>query len=436
MNPQMKMPSSLKPKNPQQQSQTAQFSSTLKPKQQQKLEKPHDPFEEDLETEKEVERNIAQQTSRMGETILGLPGDIESLGRHLLGSKSDTLFPTSQNLRSLSEKASQGYTSPKNEGEERAGEFMSDVASMMIPGGGHYSMARNIGIPIVANLAKEGIKYTRAGEKAQAYGKVGTMVALDLVSRRTGGVKSYMSDLFKKGEESIPQGISVNASKLESNIKNLQKELLRGGSRPSTEAALVKTNEILGDIKNGKIDVKSLSKYRPSINEIIEEVGGFNMKVPFKSRPKAMHHLNEVKNEVIKTLSEYGEKFNPEFNKYNSSANEAWAAYANSNKITKFIQDKLGFIPKSNTAATLFNLGPHVAPALLGMGPVTAAAATTGAAGYQAFRILNRVLNSKTLSKYYGNAIKDSLAGNVAGATKNLKALDENLLQEESSQVQ
>lgn len=382
-------------------------------------------FQSDEETQRDIERSQARTISRGAEAVLGAPGDIASFISGLFG-KEQNILPTSSSLKEKSEKATLGYTAPKNEFEKTGDELVSDIASMAMPGSGHYSFARNIGVPIVGTLVKEGLKYSGKDEKSQSYGKVGTMVALDLLSRRSGGVKKYAGSLFTKAEEAIPKGVSIEAKGLEKSLTNLEKELAKGGKRPTTTKSLEKIAEIKGEIKNGKIDAKALAAYRPSINEAIEELGGFNIELPPKLKPKAIFNLNQVKKETIKTLEQYGEKFNPEYLKSSRSANEAWGAYEKSNKIGKFIRDKIPFSPKSKAVQTLFDYAP--ATALVAgaskLGPAGMAAAAAGIGGYQGYKVLDRVIRSKTLRKYYSNVIKEAAAGNLPAATKNLKALD------------
>ncbi len=426
----MTMPSSLKLKKAPEQNQTSQsfsqssFPSTLKPK---KQIQNNQEFPSEEEEEKEYERHQSRFLSRVLEGTLGVPGDIASFGAGLFG-KEQNVLPTSQKLKEFSQEASQGYTKPKNEFEENIDELASDIGSMAFPGGGHYKLARNIGIPIVSNLVKEGLKYSNADEKNQAYGKVGAMVALDLISRRSGGVKSHLNSLYDKAEKSLPNGVSIKATELERSLNKLENTLTAGGSRPTTKKSLEKIIEIKNEIKNGKVDVKRLVAYRPSINEAITELGGFNAEVPMKLAPKAIKNLNDVKSEVIKTLNQYGEKFNPEFLKNWHDANEGYAAYAKSNVIANFLHNKIPYAPKSKAVQSLFSYAPTAAiVAATKLSPVGAAGAAAGYSAYQGFKVLHRIKNSPTLSKYYSGILKEAALGNVPEATKNLKALDENL---------
>lgn len=424
----MSLPSSLKLKSnniePQKKAQN-NLPSSLKPKEK-KISPELFEGESEEETQRNIERSQARSLSRIGETVLGAPGDIASLVSTLFGEEKKTL-PTSKELKGLSEKASFGYTKPQTEFEKTADEFVSDTAAMALPGSGKYNFIRNIGIPLVGSLVKEGLKYNNAEEKTQAYSKMGSMVALDLISRRSGGIKKHISDLWEKAEKVTPKGVSVNASGLEKSLDKLEKSLTAGGKQPSTMKSLEKIGEIRNEIKNGKIPLDRLIPFRKSINAVIDEMGGFSYEVPFKYRPQAKFNLNQVKSNVINTVNEYAEKFNPELGKAWKNANEASAAYSQSNKIANFIQKKIPYVPKSEAVLKLFSYAPLAGAASLAkMSVPGAAAAGLATSGYQTFKILNRMKNSKVLRKYYSNVLKNAAAGNVPQTTKNLKALDEN----------
>lgn len=402
-------------------SQNPDLPSSLRPKKQQQF-----PFEGENDLEREIERNVAQQTSRIGETLVGAPGDIYSFVKSVFGGDSETNLPTSKSLREQSEKLSQGYTKPKNEFEERIGEVQQDIASFLVPGSNQYSMLRNIGIPIVANLAKEGIKYT-GNEKIGESAKVGLMIVLDLMSQRQGGAKKFASGIFNKMEERIPEGRWISAETLLPDIKELKKEFSFGGSKPSTEKSMSKLSELENSIKNGKIELKNLVKYRPAINEIIDDLGGFEYLFKPKQKEKIINNLQKVKNIGIKATEDYAKKFDPELLKLSRSGNEAWAAYEKSNKIGEFLNKHFGNKVLGKGVKTLLGIG---APALgLGTvgGTVTAAAGIPLTVVYQGVKLFSRIKNSPTLRKYYGSVLKASLAGNISQASRSLEAINKEL---------
>lgn len=387
---------------------------------------PDEKYVSDEQVERDIERSQATNTSRVLEAGLGLPGDLVNFAGSLFGY--DVGAPGSKKLKEVSENLTGGYTKPKNEFEERVGETMQDMALFALPGAKHYSIARNLGIPIVANLAKEGIKYSGAGEGKQAAGKIGTMVLLDLLSQRRalGTAKEYASSLFKQADEAIPKGLSVKASNLEKSLNSLESSLKAGGERPSTGDALTKISEIKKEIRDGKVDLKGLVAYRPSINELIDKYKGFDIAVNPALRQKIIHNLNQVKGEVIKAAEEYGSKYNPEYLKLSQSANEAYAAVGQSNKISNFIQ--------KHTSSKLQSTG---AKALLGgaiAGGTGALAATVGGAGAAltglGYKIFKTILRSRspTLRNHYFSILEAAAKGNAAQVIKNAKAIDKELM--------
>ena len=386
------------------------------------------PYENENDLEREIERSQAQLTSRGIETIAGLPGDIESLGRHIFGLDPDTYLPTSEKLQNVSENASLGYTKPKNEFEERMGEVVKDVASFALPGSGKYNFVRNIGIPVVANLVKEGVKYA-GGEKVGDAAKIGTMIVLDLMNLKGGGAKKFAGNLFNESEKLIPEGATLKSAKFEKSLFNLDKSLSSGGSAPSTEKALKKVSEIQSKMKNGEIEVKELIDFRKNINEIRSELGGFEVQLPKHIKQKAIANLDTVKKQVINALDEYG-LMNKEFGKINKSANEAYAAYETSDKLARFIEKTVKNTVKSPLAKSILGLssigGGVMYPAIAAKAGAVAAPLYVG---YESYKVLHQVMNSPILRKFYGNILKGAASGNTAQVINNSKALDKELSQ-------
>ncbi len=391
---------------------------------------PEEQYVSDEQVQRDIERSQAQIISRMGEAILGLPGDLVNFAGGLFGYEPNA--PGSKSLREFSENATGGYTVPKNEFEERGGEVMQDIALFALPGAKHYSIARNIGIPIVANLAKEGVKTLEGSEGKQEAAKLGSMVILDILTHRKnlGTAKEYASSLFQKADEAIPKGLSIKSSNLEKSLDTLERSLKSGGERPATGDALKKISEIKNEIKNGKIDLKNLVAYRPAINEWIDKYKGFDISSSPAIRKKIIHNLNQVKGEVINAAEEYGAKYNPEYLKLNKSANEAYAAYAQSNKITNFIEKHAASKLKSTGAKAL--LGVAYGGSSLGVGGLAGAAiggiaAGGGGLGYKIFKTILRS-RSPTLRNHYFNILKGAAAGNAGQVIRNAKLLDKELI--------
>jgi len=402
-------PSSLKPKS-------------LRPKNQ------NFPLEGENDLDREIERNVAQQTSRIGETLLGAPGDIYSFVKGIFGGDPETNLPTSKSLREKSEKASLGYTKPQNEFEERIGEVQQDIASFMIPGSGKYNLLRNIGIPVVANLAKEGIKFA-GSEKMGDAAKIGTMIALDLMHLKGGGAKKFAGDLFSQSEKMIVEGTTLKSPGLQKSLSSLEKSLESGGSAPSKEKALKKISEIQSKMKSGEIEVRELLDFRKTINELKQEMGGFEVQLPKHIKKKAIANLELVRKQVAKGIDEYGALHDPEFRKINKAANEAYAAYESSDTIARFI--KKHATKKSPLAKTLFGSIGYVgikAPLMVAKGT---AGLPIAYAAYEGYKVLHQVIQSPTLRKFYGNILKGATSGNASQVSKNMQLLEKGLEKEE-----
>lgn len=384
----------------------------------------------DKSVKEQIVDPLARHTANIFATIAGIPGDIGSLLPDLGPfSGAAKKLPGSSEIKEKLSNISGGYLDYKKPEEKIAGDIISDITSMaLVPGSKGYTLARNIGIPLAGAFIKEGSKKLGIGESKSEMAKLGTMVALDLATRNSGGVKKYINELYEKSNSLLPKGLSISAETLSPSLNKLEKSLVSGGSRPSTVDALKKIEEIQSKVKNGKIDAKELQDFRISINELIDKHGGFSLETPIKVRKKIIRNLNEVKGLTIQALEEYGKKYNPEYYKMSRAANEAYAANAQSHMITNFLKDKVGFTPKSKALSALFSLGPIVGGAAAAVTkPSALAYAAPVYAGYKGLQVLNQVIKSPTLRKYYENVIKYSVAGNAPQAAKSLKKLDKEL---------
>jgi hypothetical protein len=400
------------------------------------------PFEGENDLDREIERNQARTTSRGIETVAGLPGDLESFARWVIGNDKETFLPTSKGLQEKAEKLPGGQLKAKNEFEEKSDEFFKDIVSMSIPGSGQASFVRNLGIPIAGLLAKEGVKKIGSGEKEQAYGKMGTMFILDLLNtRRTmgmGGARRFASHLFNESERMIPQGATTTATNLQRDVRQAINALESGGTAPSTASALTKLREIEGAIQNGRIPVRFLVDARKRINDIIDAGGGFDYSVKTNVRRRAINNLNNVKNHVIDSLQEYGQA-NPRFGAINNAANEAYAAYSASNTVSNFLKKNFGDKIQNGTLKTILGwggggIGVGGLATGIGYAPAASAAGIAALPAYQVFKVARRMFTSPVLRNYYTNIIRHSLQGNVAQTATNIRQLERELDKKDKEQ--
>jgi hypothetical protein len=118
----MTMPPSFKPINKpdQQTSSQPQMPSSFRPISSTQKESPSLNQEKkisDEDFERDIDTANARLWSRVGETILGAPGDISSFFTGLFGEEQKTL-PKSSDIREVTKKAFKGKLEPKTEFEK------------------------------------------------------------------------------------------------------------------------------------------------------------------------------------------------------------------------------------------------------------------------------------------------------------------------------
>ena len=359
--------------------------------------------------------------------------------------KEEFPLPTSGELQKKSEKATLGYTTPRTEHEKKSDEIAADIASFAYTPGGRLfkgsqkaqfgkKLAQVVGLPIAGELAKEGVGHLGGEEGAQTAAKVGTMLMLDLATSRGGGSKKYINGLWKNVDDMIPAGATADATKLSNGLNTLLADLKQGGTTPRTAAAIQKIEEVLKAIDNGQISSKELTKFRKSINDNIDQLGGFDFNVPKSQRIASIDNLNKVKKEVIESFNEYAAQNNPELAKMWHSANEASAVQGQSNGISNFIRKQFGDKFKSVAGKSLFGLVPAGAysavvniPATIAAGGIAAGTATA----YQAGKLIYKITNSPTLRQYYKKVLEGATKQNSQQVIQNLTQLDNKLYEEE-----
>jgi hypothetical protein len=323
---------------------------------------------------------------------------------------------------------------------------------MMLPGGTvanrGVQLARVVGIPLAGALAQEGIKYTTKDTKKAAYGKLGTMLILDLLSQRFNisgdrGLtsRSYVNGLFDSAEASVQPGAMADGIHLQTALMDLRMTLQRGGTSPTTGPALTKIDEALGVINNGQIEVAQLPAFRRNINAIRQSLGGWEFRMPPTLREQAINNLERVKSSIIEAGENYGRTQNPQFLEFWQSANEASTVLSRSNVISNFVQKYFGDKFVSKGAQALFGagavgtakVGGHLAPVT-----TTATGALAGMASsiYMAGKAIYRLMNSPTLRHYYVDTLSAAANGQKGVMIQNLAKLDKAIAEEEKKENQ
>jgi hypothetical protein len=359
----------------------------------------------------ETGRHAARLGSRLAETIIGIPGDIQSLinsgvfaglekitglppaseeAREEARSRS---LPTSGRLKEFSQKTTGGFTSPQSKIEESIDESVETVASLLGPN--KFRKALGIGLGAVA--AKKGLEQVGFGKGTQEAGKLGTLFMLSLINPN--GAIKFASSQYDKAN-SLAKGVSIPASNLESSLKNLESNLRKGVTTPAKNIVIKPTEELIGKIKNGKIPVQELTNAKRDINTLMGDPSLLK---------RERNLLKDLARHVDVAIKPF-EKINPEFSKAYRPANEIYGAVMQGNKASNFIKKTLG--PKSIFATiageTILGQPEAILP--------TAGAALGIHGGAKLYDFATRVAKSKQLQKFYSKAL-------VAAAKEDAPAL-------------
>ena len=421
----MSLPSSLRLKS----SNQLGLPSSLRPKVKQKEEIPADYFESDENIDRDIERNQAQLFSRMLERTIGTPGNVASLLPNKIREAGILKhLPTSAQLREKSESLSRGYTKPKGDFEEKAGETMADVASYMLgkPGGTVLStFARMVGIPLAGQLAEEGVSRMGGSSGQKEAAKMGTMLLLDLWGLKKGigkgGAYKFGIDSLENAEKSIPKGAIADVSVFSKKLDKVEGALKGGLTGPHTTEALRALDEIRGHIVNGKMPAEKFPILRKDINKLIDNMKGWQFGGPPRSIKKAaVANLNQVKSSLIQAGNRWGRKNAPQFFTNWRAGNEALSVYHKSQQISDVLSKYLRI--KSPIARAIF--GVHHPGAYAGL-MVGRKALDLGAKFPTA--LVYRFASSKVLRNLYSNILKEASKGNGAAVAALSAKLDKKL---------
>lgn len=388
-------------------------------------------------TEK-IERHILRSASRIGETALGLPGDIASLPSTLLQKGAEKItgkdqstaanvakavfpganLPTSSQLKEKAVEASEGYLAPKGKGEEISDEVIQDFTSLLSPAkaGGSLlkTLSRKLGIAAGATGAKELAAGFGAGEKGQAGTKVGTMFLLSIFDPK--GASKYVSNLYQDAKELVPEGAKVSAKNLSLELSSLRKQLEKGGSAASKTKAIQKIDEINSKISKKQIPVEELTEFKKTINE-----SRASLYDEFKSdkagRALAKRNLDSVSKTVDNALGDYA-KVNPEWGNVYNDANAGYAAIQSSKKAAKSVAEFLRQNPHLKYGALAAEL--FLAPKSIAFLPLAYA-------GIKGVELLARISKSSVLRKYYIGAAEAAVKEDAAAFARNMEKLDSEL---------
>lgn len=231
---------------------------------------------------------IAKGTGTWG-NIAQIPENVAALITQKAGGRGDVVkailhemipgakLPTSEEMGDYFQKLSGEKFEPKTESEK----LFSNITENTI---GNLS----IGLPLTfaARGAATGQTLKNIGEGFNLPDWMNTGLELTgnvLGSSKYKGLGKYTSDLYSNVTKNLPTNATVNTEKLSENLSKIKNSLIKTGLQKEAAAPKKKVvnviTEILGKIKNGKINIKDAWDTRKDIYKLLgpnyKEVEGY-----------------------------------------------------------------------------------------------------------------------------------------------------------------
>ena len=381
-------------------------------------------FEKQQEPESTGEatlRHTVRSGTRVGEALLGMPGEIAQLGNMLpeppkifqrepnfiqkKGKELIEKLPTSKSLREFTKSYFGDYTEPQNELEQMGDEFVQDVTRMITPGG---KIKKALYIATGGMVAKKGMEKLGFSEEAQDIGKLGTMFTMSMINPK--GVQNFYEQKYSDARRSLPN-VELNAKNLEGTLNSLEKKLNQGiTSEPTTRRVLNVVEDLKGKIKNGKINSQELWTSKKAINKIAGDPELFEFAEHYF--PKITKRMNYI----LKKSPELPKEFKAAL----KEGDQAYGSLHQSKKASRFL-GKLH--PGKSIAGILAGTAIH-APEYL----PAAAGAVIGTQGLiKGYEMIKRVNSNPTMRKYYLNMLKAASEENAVNALHYMRKLEKEL---------
>jgi hypothetical protein len=387
-------------------------------------------------------RQTAQASLSLLENIIGAPASLNNLimtgiekvseavaGQELpamrkFADKFRETGKTPEYFREKEKELTGGEFEPRNKREEAQREIAGDVGAFLnpLPGAKGTNVFKALGLALTGQGAKQGTKLLTKDEGTQDLVKNGAMFFTDLILRKVGknSTNKFIDNLYKQEESLIPKGAKTSGSTLQTGIDDVLGDIQKSNVRTPSSSLVERTAEQMAkDVQNGEVGVEALIKQKRRLNEIRGDPTLHKNEKPA---------LNKLSKAIDDQIEHYGNSLqaDPAFLKAHKSANESYAALAQSRKLTNFIHKN---IPKSASHFVLTLFGE----AALGYGAaipgtIAATAGLYGAAKTGEF--IYRVMKSPTLRNHYLDVLKQAATANAGAVTKSIRNLDEAIKKE------
>jgi hypothetical protein len=394
-----------------------------------------------------VMRNAVSNASRVAEQIAGSYGNIEKFAKDSLASspkifggpigwavselmgperwekfvkgEGHQMFPTSEQLKEVSQKATGGYTKPKTKGEKEFHEFSEDVGSTLT-GRNAPQLMRNLVIPAAANVAKKVVKDTGFGDDAANVAKAAVWIPLTLAN--SVNAPAYASNLMNEGRNGVPANVQFNVPRFMQRLQTIENTLL--SNDPRTALARQQVAQLRNNIANGQTSVREGFNMYGGLNAAKRDRGLFALNR--NDQNFARRAIDQVRDGLRDEIQHSASAYPQALNSWQNGVN-AWATIHRSNAITNWVQSVAkGPYAKILTgpAAGLFGIGAYGAK----MAPMVALPGTAAvASSYKVGQTLMRMWGDPNLRNYYWGAINGAMGENLPTFISNYNKLNKGL---------
>jgi hypothetical protein len=393
-----------------------------------------------------VKREVLGHGARFLENVFGSVGNIiKMVFPDLEGDEppeitgapenSDTdikkYIPGTEDLREFTRKKTGKYLEPKNKLSKSSQEFIASVGEQVpfIPLTGPLAA---LAIPLVGQIAKEGIKWSGGKESEGDLAKAGVMTIASIAN--LGNARGVATQAMNTARDMIPRALEISAGPTMRAFNKIRNQAwYQTGSTPSKAPAMQMIEKIESQLSpNGTLNLHNAMQLRRDINEARKGLGAFNIPA-VTDKASARRYLDMVDRALVDSMENYGTKVNPRWYNNYQQANQAFAVTERAGQVAQFIEKNAKPL-QSDMAKVLFHTGGAGLVAGVGLGGTAGLlSGSVGAAALagQSYKIINRMIRSPLIRSHYVDVLAAASAGNSQELNKALKRFDKVALKHE-----
>lgn len=397
---------------------------------------------------KEGARHVTRTASRIGETIAGIPGAGIQLAKAAgdwleekvplpasLKGKSEANFvqrygqqlvdkiPTSEDLKDITSKLTNGFTDPQSAAEE-FGDDITELAALLFGDKSKGAAKAQKVVPKLLTAVGKAFGAKASGKVAEAYGvgetgqfltEMGTIGLMSLINGKT--ATQYANGKIAKAKRLVPQNQMLDTRKLTKGLESLEVDLSKGLSTATKNEVKSAVSEIRGKVSGGSYPATEVMDMVHDINERMSSKKLFDELSSTEAR-KLKHRYGKAKTLLLDEVQQVS-RVKPEAYKLWLEGMEGHATINQSQRATKFLEKHVGKLPSKVAQGIGIELV---------LGHPQAAGATAGAfAALKTTELMYRVMNSPALRKHYSGAVAAAATENLATMTSELSKLEAGL---------